>query len=166
MTIASLHNGCHFLPGFFQIAYVTNDLDRAMRTFGEQYGVKRYFEIRDVAYDAQTSVSIANAYVGEVMIELIEPKGAGHSIYELLLPSGEEFAIRHHHMGHLFERQEDLQLAVQLATQRQQAIAYEGGIEGVLRAVYIDTRDVLGHYLEYIHCSPAGLEFPNQTPRN
>lgn len=166
MNTASLHNGCHFLPGFFQIAYVTTDLERAMRTFDEQYGVKHYFELRDVAYDESTRVSIATAYAGDVMIELIEPKGTGDSIYELLLPNDGDFAIRHHHMGHLFQREEDLRQAVQLATRKGQAIAYEGGMEGVLKAVYIDTRDVLGHYLEYIHCTPVGLEFLNQAPRN
>lgn len=166
MNSVSLNNGCHFLPGFFQIAYATNDLDRAMRAFDEQFGVKRFFKMPDMPYDAETRMSIATAYIGEVMIEIIEPHGPGHTIYDDALPPGDEFAIRHHHMGHLFEKEEDLQRVVDLAAARRQPIAYEGGVEGVIKAVYVDTRESLGHYLEYIYCTPAGLEFLNQAPRN
>ena len=166
MNSVSLNNSCHFLPGFFQIAYVTNDLDRAMRTFDKQFGVKHFFQIPNAPYDAETQVSIATAYIGDVMIEIIEPHGPGTTIYDAMLPSGDEFTIRHHHMGHLFEREEDLQRVVDIAAAKGQSIAYEGGVEGVLKAVYLDTRESLGHYLEYIYCTPTGLEFLNQAPRN
>lgn len=31
----------------FQMAYVTSDFDRALRLFGERYGIGGFFEIRD-----------------------------------------------------------------------------------------------------------------------
>lgn len=164
--MTSLNSSCHYLPGFFQIAYVTNDLERATRIFGDQYGVARFHCMRDIAFDDDTRVSIATAYVGETMVELIEPNGKGTSLYEEVLPAGAEFTIRHHHMGHLVTDKEDWKRIHALIAEKGQAIAYEGGIDGVLKALYVDTRPVLGHFLEYIYCMPAGLEFLNQAPRN
>lgn len=164
--MSALKNGCHFLPGFFQTAYVTTDLDQAMSVFDEQYGVKRFHCMRDIPFDERTSISIATAYVGDTMLELIAPKGDGKSMYEVMLPNGGEFAIRHHHFGHLYTDEDEWTQVLALVDKKQQTIAYQGGHEDVLKALYIDTRDVLGHYLEYIYCTSAGLEFLNQAPQN
>ncbi|UXJ50291.1 VOC family protein [Pseudomonas citronellolis] len=164
--MSSLNNGCIYLPGFFQIAYVTNDLDQAMQVLGEQYGIKRYHSMRDIPFDADTQISIATAYVGDTMIEIIEPKGKGTSLYDTVLPSGTEFVIRHHHMGHLFTAEADWTRVQALLAESGHPVVYRGGYEGVLEAIYVDTRPILGHYLEYIYCTPAGLEFMNQAPRN
>lgn len=165
-NLSALKNGCHFLPGFFQTAYVTTDLDQAMQAFDQHYGVKRFHSIRDISFDDHTTISIATAYVGDTMLELIEPKGRGNSMYEVMLPGGSDFAIRHHHHGHLYTDEDEWNRVLALVEDKRQPVAYLGGHEGVLKALYIDTRDVLGHYLEYIYCTPAGLEFLNQAPRN
>lgn len=162
----AMKNGCHFLPGFFQTAYVTTDLDQAVRVFDEQYGVKRFHCMHDIPFDERTSISIATAYVGDTMLELIAPNGDGSSMYEVMLPNDGTFAIRHHHLGHLCTEEEEWNQLLALVDKKQQIIAYQGGHEGILKALYIDTRDVLGHYLEYIYCTPAGLEFLNQAPQN
>lgn len=100
------------------------------------------------------------------MLELIEPKGAGDSMYEVLLPKEAGFALRHHHLGHLYTDEKDWGRMLELVEEKQEVIAYQGGHEGILKALYVDARPILGHYFEYIYCTPAGLEFLNQAPRN
>ncbi len=162
MDIASTK--CLFLPGFFQIGYVSNDLDRAQRLLGEQFGIENFHQMLDLDFDEKTRICIATAYVGETMIEIITPTGTGEDIYSMHLPSNEDFVIRHHHYGHLYTREEDW-LHVQSMI-RKHPVVYHSEMEGLIEAVYIDTRSTLGHYLEYIYATPAGLEFLNQAPQN
>ena len=62
-------------PGFFQVAYVTRDIDRAQAQFAGTHGIARFLEMRDIRYptgpgrEAHCHVSLA--YVGATEIEII-----------------------------------------------------------------------------------------------
>jgi len=148
-------------PGFFQIAYVTNNLDKAKLDFSKQYGIHSFYTMKVLQFDENTTTNIATAYIGDTMIEIIEPTGTGEDIYSSMLPTTTEYAIRHHHFGHLFTNADDWQQQQNNLATLEKSIVYRGGLEGIVEAIYTDERGTLGHYLEYIYCTPAGLDFLN-----
>lgn len=60
-------------------------------------------------------------------------------------------SLRLHHLG---MRVSDWDATKAEGKKNKWTIAHEGGVEGV-KFVYIDARDTIGHYLEYIWVSPA-----------
>ena len=155
---------CSYLPGFFQIAYVSNNFEQAQKVLGEQFGISRYHNMLDMEFNEKTKIDIAIAYVGDTMIEIITPKGTGEDIYSTHMPAGDDFVIRHHHFGHIYTDLKDWQHMQPLI--KKHPIAYQSQMEGYLEVIYTDNRSVLGHYLEYIYATPAGMEFLNQAPQN
>lgn len=162
MSIANTN--CVLLPGFFQVGYVSNDLERAQETLGEHFGIERYHQMLDLELDENSKISIATAYVGATMIEIIMPHGHGENLYSEHLPPTGDFALRHHHFGHLYANEAEWRHMRSLI--QRHPIAFHSHLEGLIEAIYIDTRPILGHYLEYIHATPAGLDFLNQAPQN
>jgi hypothetical protein len=45
-------------------------------------------------------------------------------------------------------------------------VSLKGSVDGFLSYLYIDTRPITGHYLEYILCEPAGQAFFDAVPRS
>jgi len=162
MNIANTN--CCYLPGFFQIGYVSNDFDRAQQVMGEQFGISKYHHMIDLDFDDETKICIATAYVGDTMIEIITPEGTGKDIYSTQLPLGNDFVIRHHHFCHLYTDQLEWQHIRSLI--KKHPVAYQSEMEGFIEVIYIDARAILGHYLEYVYATPAGLEMLNQAPQN
>lgn len=153
------------LAGFFQVAYATNDLAKAMKMFEEKFSVKHFHQMLNIPFTDDVNISIATAYLGEVMIEIIQPHGPGPNIYDSVLPSNGRFAVRHHHLGHLFTDEAEYQRCVSQAG-AQHPLLHQAEMPGFIKAAYIDTYDELGQYLEYVYCTPEGLAFLNQAPRN
>lgn len=151
--------------GFFQRAYVTADLDHAIAAFSTTYGVRDFLQMRDIPFAGSTTkkVHIALAYAGETMIELIQPEG-DISLYTCLLPEHGS-VVRFHHCGHLLDSEADWN-AMEAEIDRQRLPVAAQGDAGMLRYLYADTRPQFGHFLEFIHCGPEGLQFFAQVPRN
>lgn len=162
MNIATTE--CTFLPGFFQIGYVSNDFYRAQTVIGEQFGIKKYHHMMDMEFDEATRISIAIAYVGDTMIEIITPDGSGEDIYSSHLNPSDDFVIRHHHFGHLYTNEQDWKHIKPLIEKH--PVAYRNRTEGFVEAIFTDNRATLGHYLEYVYAMPAGMEELNKAPRN
>ena len=83
----------------FQVSYVTNDLERAKRTFSERYGIGKFASLGGPMPDGGT-ISVAFAWVGGTLYEIIQAQGPKTEFYNRDLPSG-HFAIRFHHLGFL-----------------------------------------------------------------
>jgi hypothetical protein len=154
-----------YLARYFQTAYVTRDLDRAVEVFQRQFGIGPFQFVRGNLVDEHTRIDFALAWLGDVMVELIQPTGNGGSFYEAMLGPG-PLGIRLHHFGHLVpDRQEWDRLHEQISRDGYPA-ALEGSVEGFLSYLYIDTRAHTGHFLEYILCEPAGQAFFDAVPRS
>jgi hypothetical protein len=144
-----------FLAGFDQIAYVTNDLAQACATFRD-YGIPR-FHIVERELDAMVRgergtlrLGLALAAVGDVEIELIEPRGGRADLYTELLPRDGRFAVALHHLRvRVSGTLDDWERARAALVAAAAPIALEGGREGV-RFVYVDDRARLGHYTEHV----------------
>jgi hypothetical protein len=160
---------CVPLSGLYQIGFVTTDLAEAMVLFADTYGISRFKIRRDLTSAPgmpKMTVHIAHAYVGPMMIELIEPAGGDDALYREILPR-HGFAIRPHHYGFMVRSEQELDRISAALETRNVPIAVDAFLPGVARAVYADARSTLGHYLEYVYVRPdAGRGYYAEVPHN
>lgn len=160
------------LPDFFQHAHVTTSLDRAMADFGARLGLTEYLQMRDHSVitkgGERAYMHVALAWLGDLMIELIEPIGGNDLVYRAPL-IGLDYGVRHHHMARIFQ--------TDAAFDRAMADLSDAGIDfpivatledtkGKCRVNYADLRAELGYYVENMVFSPSGLEWLQTIPRN
>src|SRR5262249_10122588 len=157
------------LSGLYQIAFVTSDLDEAMSLFAGTFGISRFEVRRHLSSSTgmpRMTVHVAHAYVGPMMIELIQPAGGEDTLYREILPR-DGFAIRPHHFGFMVRSKEELERISAALETRNVPIAFDASIPAIARAVYADARSSLGHYLEYVYLQPeARRGYCAQVPRN
>ncbi len=155
---------------FLQIAYVTTDLDEAMRCFGADYGVANWMPMPGMEVETAPGRSchnnIALAYVGPMQLELIEPLSGDDAIYRAALPD-DGSGVRFHHVAQLFGDADELESAEGDARRLGIPIAMAGSSAGgLVRYFYTDHRNTLGHYIEHIWYAPEMMAFLEQIPRN
>lgn len=145
----------------FQMAYVTNDIERACEVFRARYGVPGFRRLEGpLAEGGQIRIELA--WAGGTLYELVEASGPGSEFYAERLPA-DRFAIRHHHLGFLVpdaEGWDGLQRRIETEEWR---VMLRSDIPGFMQACYIEAPE-LGHYLEYLLCEPAGLDFFEGAP--
>lgn len=154
MTLTGMH-----LDGFFQNAYVTHDLARAEALIGERHGITEWihFDPHMEVYTATDGVGpcyvkVALGWAGSLQVELIEPVSGNVRHYREVLPADPaDFSPRFHH---ICIRVADWDATRALVAERGWPVAYEGGVEGC-KFIYIDARDSMGHYVEYMWMSDA-----------
>src|SRR5437867_138297 len=88
----------------FQVAYATNDIDRACALFRERLGIGEFRRLEG-QLPAGGYVRVELAWIGGIMVELMTASGEGSAIYMDRLPSGDGFAVKHHHLGYLIKDQ-------------------------------------------------------------
>ena len=159
------------MPGLllkhFQNAYITNDIDGALKTYRDEFGVAKFLEM-EIDTKEKTHMGImpmkarvALAWVGEHQIELIEPSVNPAGLYpELPLPAG---APRFHHIGVQVPDWDGLKAQL---TERNHLVVLEGEIDGA-KYLFTDQRQTLGHFIEYVYM-PAEVEqrFNALIPQN
>jgi Glyoxalase/Bleomycin resistance protein/Dioxygenase superfamily len=144
---------------FFQLGYVTQELDSAMAAFDERFGPSEFHVINAEQPNIHTK-RIALTWMGGTMIEIIEPNIAVPSIYLDLLPKavGE---IRLHHTGYLID---DYPARMQRLKAEGYAVPMALSYGQVLDCCYADARDRLGHYLEYVRLGDDGRKWFASIP--
>lgn len=161
----------HFYTGFFQIAYVTTDLQASMKLFAENYGVKKFLEtgnlISEVISNGErvsNELLLAFANVGNQQIEIIQTLHDGCGRYTDKLPK-QGFAQHFHHLGcRFFQREQWDEFRENLDTGLH-PIAFENA-GGPTSFLYTDERQSLGHYLEYMWLDEAGAAMFAAIPNN
>ncbi|MGW4339521.1 VOC family protein [Rhodococcus koreensis] len=144
---------------FSQMAYVTNDMDRALTEFADTFGVTKFFRTDNAEYAVGSGrvaiCHVAVAVSGGVQIEVIQPIGGESQLYRTVL-DGDDYQLRHHHVAYFPETLE------QLGELRDGMRA--AGFELVVDATgpygsyfYADTRRSLGHYIECICFEPVAF---------
>lgn len=151
------------LKDHFQVAYVTNDLDRATGVFNERFGISQYSYIDGETPEGGT-IRVAFAWVGGTMYEIIDCKEPVPGFYTARLPAG-DFAIRMHHLGYLLHDLASWDAVEREIAERGTPVAFRTRNPGFIDAVYIDAPE-LGHYLEYIYPQAGGVQFFEAIPVN
>lgn len=146
------------LEQFFQNAYVTRDLDKAVALVTERHGIGDwvYFEPEMDVWTATDGngpchLKVALGWAGSLQVELIQPVSGNLRHYLEYLPADEtDLSPRLHH---ICMKWDDWDAGLVEVAEKNWPVAYEGGVPGC-KFVYIDTRDSLGHYIEYMWMSP------------
>jgi glyoxalase/bleomycin resistance protein/dioxygenase superfamily protein len=146
-----------FLRGHYQNAYVTHDLDAAMDLLTKRYGLKDYivFEpdmiLKTPQGDKASSVRAALAWDGGLNIELIQPVSGHLDHYLPFLPKDKNDPTPRFH--HVAVRRDDEQAMREEIDRLGLPLAFEGQVPGLI-FIYLDARESLGHYFEYIWATP------------
>lgn len=157
-------------PGIHQIAYVSNDFERAIAQFRVTHGIERFLELRPIRYETREGreavCNVALAYVGAAEIELIAPLEGDVEIYRDILPRDGSFAVRFHHLARLFDTREALEEQVAAYRRAGRDLPINGASPGSARYFYADYRKEVGHYLEGIAYEPQARAWLASIPRN
>lgn len=155
--------------GFYQVAYVTNDFNRAMDLFRDTHGINRFMENRDIRYQTgpgrEAVCHIGLAYMGATEIELIEPRDGDVQLYRDYLPE-EAFGLRFHHICKLFRDDEAFDRQVGDYRKEGRRLPLIGSSPGFARYFCADFRAELGHYIEGIVFADAARPWLDSIPRN
>ncbi len=151
--------------GFFQLGYVTRDMDAALAAFRERFGPTE-FAINAPSARADGTPSptrrIALAYIDDVMIEIIEPDTTRPTIYDDARPATPG-QIALHHLGYLVD---DHQGTRERLVRLGYDIPLAGSFGEALDYSYADTRRDLGHFSEFIRLGELGRQMFAAIPRN
>ncbi len=143
-----------------QLAYVTNDMDRALKVFADVHGIPRFLDLRDLKLQtgegAYAQVNLALAIVDGMEIEVIQPLGGADSVYRAGL-TGAAFEIRFHHSCRKVEGRQTLAALRQTIVAQGREVVLWGSSPNGAHYFYVDDRATLGHYSEYIHRDAENL---------
>jgi hypothetical protein len=152
-----------FRNDLFQIAYVTNDIERALKVFADRYGVKEWRRMEgDLAEGGHIRVEFG--WAGGALFEVTQADGAGSALYRQGLPA-DEFAIRFHHLGYFIPSEAAWQALLKEIDEGGAKVFTKTNVPGFLQARIIEAPD-LGHYIEYIFPEAGGVAFFQGTPSN
>jgi hypothetical protein len=143
--------------GFFQVAYVTPDMDRLLATLNDDLGVGPFFVIRDAHIEDQTlrgqpfesRQDLAFGYAGQLQFEVIQPID-GANIYTEFLDSRPGGGL--HHTGILVD---DYDKAVSEVSATLPLV--QTGRSDTTRFAYFDTVATLGAYTEIVQLGERDL---------
>jgi hypothetical protein len=144
--------------GFYQLAYVTTDIDRALDVFATRYQVPKWVELRDMVIEIQPGrtgrIHAALAFVGPTQLELIQPLDGLVGIYQEPLPT-QGFGLRFHHVAQLIQSEAEFDRQRERLHAEGIPLPIDGQAPGGVRYFYTDHRATLGHYIEHLYFSPA-----------
>lgn len=141
--------------GFFQVCYVTIDLDAGMRALGALHGIDRFRVRRDIhSLPGMPAMTLhqAHVFLGDLQFELIEPAGGADAIYRDACAA--DGSLRLHHFGRWVDDPAEYAALPAHCGALGVGIAMEIAVPEVGGALYADFRHTLGHYVEYVHLVP------------
>ena len=156
-----------FLKGHYQNAYVTHDLDKAMAMIDRRYGKIDWIVfdpdmvLKTPEGEKQSSLRAAVGWAGGLNIELIQPTRGWNDTYLPFLPEdGSDPTPRFHHIA--VRRDNESEMRAEIA-ELGLPLAFEGSVPGLL-FIYLDARQTLGHYLEYVWATPEAWQMQGWPP--
>lgn len=140
----------------YQNAYVTRDIAKATERFRREAEVRTAIEIEVEVHlwtqqgEGVGRQKLAFLWIEDLQIELIQPvEGETLAIYRDALPDDDR--ILFHHICHRVDNWDTFMGQV---AQQPYPVVVKGGTPGMLEFVYLDTREWLGHYVEYVWMVP------------
>jgi hypothetical protein len=137
-------SACLAMTGFFQVGYIINDLEEGMSAMKKKYGIERFMTRRH-----NSNLATAHCFVDGLMIELIESRPGSWAVYDGYCPPTRSGARLHHH-GYLVTDPEQWELLCEGAAASGLARFDAEAFGGDLKVIYLDTREDLGIFSEYI----------------
>ena len=163
--------GAALLAGFFQLAYVTNDLEAATERFRDSYGTGDFLLMRDLP----DPVSLALAHAGDTVIELMESEPGASGLHSDWIVGTRGLAVLHCHHCFPIDEDSDWMAMRTRHVERADPIPMKGQMPGAFDYLYAGTTADLGQYLKYVPLyeegrqifgSVLGSPFASASPTN
>lgn len=159
-----------FFKGHFQNAYITHDYEKAKQILSDKFGLENWLDIdADMQLKTPDRIKEATCKVGLVwqgghQIELIQPVSGETDHYDFVLPADKSNPLPCFH--HVCVRRDDLDEMRKEIEELDVPFAFEGTVpdetgETAMVFAYLDARDTIGHFIEYIWATPAMWEWMN-----
>lgn len=137
----------------YQNAYITRDIDKAIQAFRDRAGVRDVMTYEGtMTYTtpagAEATQKLAFIWIDDMQYELIQPVSGAVGLYADELPADD--SMKFHHVA---MRVDDWDAFRARVDREGYKVVLEGGGDA-LKFLYIDARDFLGHYLEYVWATP------------
>ena len=151
----------------WQVAYVTSDLDRGIELLRERFGIEHCTEVPTAGATflkgdepVDWEVRIAMAARGGPIVELIEPVAGEVDFYREYLPSDGSADLRLHHLATFMPLGDEAWSGLEsLLARHGLQVDYTVLIPDRVRAGYVDTRALLGHWLEVCQLQADDVAF-------
>jgi Glyoxalase/Bleomycin resistance protein/Dioxygenase superfamily len=147
------------LNRFFQNAYVTRDLDRAIALCGPAMGIGDFaamdyeLVLRTPSGEKPAQLRVATGWNGAMQVELIQPVSGHVDPYIGGLPADPaDFVPRWHHLA--VRRDDPAALANEVAALGLPVI-FETGGNGIA-STFVDATARMGHPIEFVCATPEG----------
>ena len=157
--------------GFYQTAYVTNDLEQALDQFKRVYGVPEFFVLPSdmpTTYrggPGRLHIRLALANLRGVQIEVIEAQEGCIDLYREGLADG-GFSLAHHHLAmRVPGALADWKAWRAEAAASDRGFVLEGDLGDTAQFAYLDDKRRLGHYTEYFWSADGGAGLDAVIPR-
>jgi hypothetical protein len=152
----------------WQVCYVTPDLDRGVKELRELLGVENATEVpvdgatfKKRGVEVEWEPRVAMGARGGMIVELIEPVSGEVDFYREALPS-DDGALGFHHLAMLVPLGDEAWSSVErLLDKHDLAFEYTILIPDRARLAYVDTREMLGHWIELCQLEKADTDFFN-----
>ena len=146
-----------YLERHYQNAYVTPDIDRAIEAMKAQYGVTDADVLRTEATtevwtpngSGPNTSKLAFIWIGKLQYELIEPISGPSDLYSAAVSP--EKLLNFHPIAMRVTDWDAFRADVE---KTKRSVVIEGHTPSGLKFCYLDARDTLGHYLEYVYAPP------------
>jgi catechol 2,3-dioxygenase-like lactoylglutathione lyase family enzyme len=138
----------------YQNAYITRDIEKAIEVFRTRGAAKKALRFEGpvevtTPKGRGTAVSkLAFIWVNNLQYELIQPVSGLVDIYKDELPADDR--LKFHHVCMRVPEWDNFRARVD---QQGYRVVLEGGGD-MLKYIYIDARDFVGHYMEYVWMTP------------
>jgi len=148
--------GMFTFPGLrhSQIAYVTTNLDEALRRIDAAFELERYYFIdtrKNPTHPDQPPLRIALVRTARTEFEVIEPLGPGAEVWSDPLPKDGSFALQFHHFAVVLDGTlTDFARYRASWDSERHPVVVDGYAGDDARWFYTDERATLGHFVE--HC--------------
>lgn len=137
-----------------QIAYVTTDMDEALRRMEAAFGLDRYFFINTAeqpTHPEQPALRIALVRTAGTEFEIIQPLGYKSEVWGDPLPKDGSFALLFHHIATTVHGTlADFERYRATWDEEKHPVVVDGWAGDDARWFYTDERATLGHFIE--HC--------------
>jgi hypothetical protein len=140
----------------YQNAYVTRDIDKAVARVTARADVRSVAqfeattEVLTAAGRRPHNIRLAFIWIGDLQYEFIEPVAEAAPVFVPMLPDDD--SLRFHHSCARVPDWADFRRRID---EQPYPVVMEGASGNDLRFLFLDTRDLLGHYLEFTWMTDA-----------
>lgn len=154
------HTDAPLFDGQYHMGFITSDIEAAQEQLAARFGIKRY----RVKHNPEAIWS-AHAFAGDMMIEIVQPGPQAPPVYLQDRPGGGAVCL--HHIGYLVrDPARFAKLEADIDQQGWETPMRGVGMEGHLRFIFVDSRQFLGFFQEYVCLTGPALHLYDDVPLN